>query len=174
MGEELMMKSSLVARIAVAVLVAFGGAGLAGAARAQEPSPAAVNTARELMTLKGVGMFDALIPGVIETVKNNFIPTNPNLIRELNEVAGQLRQEYAAKRPELHTEIARAYARFFTEQELKDILAFYKTPLGAKMIAQEPLAVEETLKRAQNWANGFSEQVMAKFRAEMKKKGHDL
>jgi hypothetical protein len=166
------MKFSLVARTAVAAMLAVGA--VAGSARAQEPSPAAVNTARELMALKGVSMFDALIPGVIETVKNNFIPTNPNLIRELNEVAAQLRQEYAAKRPELHTEVARAYARHFSEQELKDILAFYKSPLGAKMIAQEPLAVEETLKRAQSWANDFSEQVMAKFRSEMKKKGHDI
>lgn len=166
------MTSSFVVRAAVAAAVALGA--LAGGARAQEPSPTAVNAARELMALKGVSMFDALIPGVVESVKNNFIPTNPNLIRELNEVSTQLRSEYAAKKAELHTEVARGYARYFTEQELKDMLAFYKTPLGTKMAAQEPLAVEETLKRAQTWANGFSEQVMGRFRTEMKKKGHDL
>ena len=42
--------------------------------------------------------------------------------------------ELLPRRAEIHTEIARGYASQFTEQELKDVLAFYKTPLGKKLI----------------------------------------
>ena len=81
-------------------------------------------------------------------------------------------QEAAARRQELRNEIARGYASVFTEQELKDMLAFYKTPLGKKIIDSEPKAVEESTKRAQVWIDKFADEVIAKMRAEMKKKGH--
>ena len=42
------------------------------------------------------------------------------------------------------TEAAKLYAARFTEQELKDMVAFYKSPLGKKMIAQEPQVLDET------------------------------
>ena len=72
------------------------------------------------------------------------------------------------------TEVAKAYAARFTEQELKEIVAFYKTALGKKMLVEEPLAIETGFARAKEWANTFSNEVMARMRSEMKKKGHDL
>ena len=168
------MNASMIVRIAVATAITIGCFGFSSAVRAQEPSAAAIASAKELVILKGGTVFVSVIPGVIESVKNMFVPTNPNLMRELNEVAVQLRKDYDSKRADLLTEVARIYARHFTEQEVKDIVAFYKTPLGKKMIAEEPIALEQSLKRAQDWANEFSEQVMRSFRAEMKKKGHDL
>jgi len=83
-----------------------------------------------------------------------------------------MRKEGAARREELHKEIALGYASAFTEQELKDMIAFYKTPLGKKMIEQEPKAGEDATKRAQVWIDRYAETVIAKMRAEMKKRGH--
>jgi hypothetical protein len=169
---ELLMKFNMIARIAVAVTLAAACWG--PGARAQQPTAASIEAARELIALKGGSMFEPLIPGVIESVKNSFVPTNPNLMPQLNEVAAQLRKEYDSKRADLLTDVARTYAAHFTEQELKDIIIFYKTPLGKKMLTEEPIALNESLSRAQDWANRFSEEVMGRFRAEMRKKGHSL
>lgn len=142
---------------------------------AQEPSPAAIAAAKELIDIKGAtNMFDPMIPGVIETAKNTFLRTNPNLARDLNDVAAQLRTESAPKRAEVADEMARAYAQRFTEKEIKDAVAFYKTPLGKKIIEVEPQVLEASMTRIQTWADQFSETVMTRFRAEMKKKGHTL
>ena len=62
----------------------------------------------------------------------------------------------------------------FTEQELKDLLAFYKSPVGKKLIAEQPTIVDASLKFAQDWANKLSDEVIAKMRDELKKKGHAL
>jgi hypothetical protein len=70
--------------------------------------------------------------------------------------------------------MAQAYAAHFTEQDLKNLLVFYKTPLGQKFIKEEPIALEDGLKRAQQWANAFADTVMARMRSEMQKKGHQL
>jgi uncharacterized protein len=147
----------------------------AAAASAQTPTAGAVAAARELLAVKGGTLiFEPVIPGVIETTKNNLLPTNPNLSRDLNEVSLQLRKEYEGKKAELVYEVAIIYAKHFTEQELKDLVTFYKTPLGQKMIKEEPVAVDQSLKRAQDWSMDFADVVMGRFRAEMKKRGHDL
>jgi uncharacterized protein len=146
-----------------------------GAAQAQNPTAGAVAAARELIQAKGGGaMFEPVVPGVVESTKNSLMPTNPNLTRELNEVSAQLRKEYEAKKAELVYEVAIVYAKHFTEQELKDLVTFYRSPLGQKMLKEEPVALDESLKRAQDWSIEFSETVMGRFRAEMKKRGHQL
>jgi hypothetical protein len=146
------------------------------AAQAQQPSPAAVAVAREVITAKGVAaMTQPLVLGVIESAKNTFVPTNPNLMRELNDVATALHKELDAKsNNDVVEQMARAYAARFTEQELKDLLVFYKTPLGQKVVKEEPVAIEDGLKNAQQWADTFSQTVMARIRTEMQKKGHPL
>jgi uncharacterized protein len=172
------MNATVLARPFAALLVVLSlglSAASAQPAKSPQPPPQAVALAKELIVLKGGNqMFGAVVPGVVESAKDLFLPTNPNLSKELAEVAGKLKQEYTGKSDELMNEVAKAYARHFTEQELKEAVAFYKTPLGKKLLAEEPVAIESGFTRAKEWANDFSTQVVARVRAEMKKKGHDL
>jgi uncharacterized protein len=147
----------------------------AGPAPAQEPPPGAIAAAKELIEMKGaMNMFDPLVPGVIETAKNTFLRTNPGLSKDLNEVAAALRTEHAGKRADIANEIARTYASQFTEKELREVIAFYKTPAGKKVIEVEPRVLEQSMTRVQSWAERFSEDMMKRFRADMRKKGHNL
>jgi hypothetical protein len=158
-----------------ALALAVGTPGFAFAQAPAQPSAASVAIARELIVIKGgSAMFDPIVSGVIEFVKGTFVPTNPQLGGELNEVAGKLRKDYDSKRIDLLNEVATVYAQKFTEAELKELIAFYKSPVGKKMATEEPAAIDEGLKRAQVWADAFSAEVMSRFRDEMKKKGHDL
>ncbi|HVY57380.1 MAG TPA: DUF2059 domain-containing protein [Xanthobacteraceae bacterium] len=168
------MKVKLLAPLALAAALGFGWAGYAVGA-GSEPSAASIALAKEIIALKGGNlMFDPIVPGVVESVKNVFVPTNPQLTKELNEVSVQLRKEFEPKHAELLNMVATTYAKHFTEQELKDLDAFYKTPLGKKVIAEEAKALDESLKAAQTWADNLSDVVMNRMRAEMKKRGHDL
>ena len=156
-------------------LALFAGRAVSDAAQAQEPSAAAMAEARELIKIKGAGqMFDPLVPGVIETAKNTLLRTSPQLSKDLNEVAAALRTEYAARRSEIDEELARAYAKRFTEPELKQVLAFYRTPVGKKMVTEEPQIINDGMQRVQDWADRFSDEVLKRIRAEMAKRGHTL
>jgi hypothetical protein len=171
------MQCAWLARLAVAAMLGLGSLSLlSGPGLAQKiPTPQQIATARELLTLKkGDVVFNPIIDGVVETVKNVFLPTNPQLSKELNEVALQLRKEYASKRPELLNEVARVYAERFTEAELKGLVVFYKSSLGQKMVKEEPGIIDESLRRAQTWGDALSGTVMTRFREEMKKKGHPI
>ena len=103
-----------------------------GSAVAQPaPSASAIAGARELVELKGgAAMFDPVILSVIEQTKAALLQTNPQLAKDLNDVAAQLRTEFTPRRNELMAEAAKLYATAFTEQEIKDMTTFYKSPLG--------------------------------------------
>jgi uncharacterized protein len=145
-------------------------------AQAQQPTQSAIAAARELVELKGGNkMFDPIIIAVVDKTRVALLTTNPQLTKDINEVASAVIVEYASKRAELQTEAAKLYAARFSEPELKEMIAFYKTALGKKMLEQEPLVVDETLTyMQQQWAPKFAEEAMARIRAEMKKRGHNL
>ena len=148
----------------------------AGVALAQQPSAAAVATARELVEVKGANaMFEPIIIGLIEQTKGALLQTNPQLGKDLNDVARQLHGEFAPRRTEIVNEAAKFYAAAFTEAELKDLVAFYKSPLGKKVQEREPAILDQTFSFVQQqWAPRVGEELMSRFRAEMKKKGHNL
>jgi hypothetical protein len=157
--------------LALAAFAVTGG----NAALAQSSDPAAMAAARELITLKGAkNMFDAVVPGVVETVKNNFLRMNPNLAKDLNEVSANLRKQYEAQRSKPLDEVAKTFADRFTLSELKGAIEFYKTPLGQKLIEGEARALEDGMKNAESWANRFADEVVQAMRAEMKKRGHNI
>jgi hypothetical protein len=149
--------------------------GFADAAMATDPSPAEIAVARKLIDLKGVNnIFDPLLVGIIEKTKYTFLQTNPMLSNDLNAVAAQLRQELQPQLEQLKADAAKRYASHFTESELNQVYAFYSSPLGTKLIRAEPQILDESVKDASDWATKMADEVMAKMRAEMRKRGHEL
>lgn len=159
-----------------AALLGFALVAVASAAHAQQkPSPAALKLAQEILDLKNAaGLFRPMVPGVIERVKLMLSQTNPALRKELDAVAANLNKVYAPRTAEMLNEFALAYASSFSEAELKELATFYRSATGKKSIAVEPQLFEAALKGLQEWQDGFAEEVIARFRAEMKKRGHDL
>jgi hypothetical protein len=169
------------ARLALLALVMFAFAQTAHAAPKQqtkqpaEPSPAAMKMAREILTLKNAGaLFEPMVPGVIERIRSMHLQTNPNLKKALDEVAVELRKYFAPRTEALMNDIAWLYASRFSETELKEILTFYRTPTGKKVIELEPLVFDDAMAGLKTWQEKFAEEVIARFRLEMKKRGHEL
>ena len=172
-----------VTRYAIAVLIAFAVAGTAGRAVAQgaapnaghQPSQAAVLMAKQILETKHAdNIFDPLIRGVVIKTRDFFMQTNFMWGKDLNEVADSLIKQYSVRSGELMNDAAHIYASHFTEPELKQLLTFYQSPLGQKIIAEEPKAADESMVMAGSWADKLSEEVISKMRAEMKKRGHDM
>lgn len=162
-------RAARLAAIAVALLAFAPGA------RSQQPSPAALATARELIVATGAtAVFNPLIAGVVEQAKLVFLQQNPGLAKDLNEIAGKMRTDLAPRYAELTDEVAKLYATNFTDDELKAILVFYQSPPGKKLLQRQPQVIDTSMQFAQTWANKLSDEVVAKMREELKKRGHVL
>ena len=138
-------------------------------------SPAAIAAAKEILALKHVSnMYQNAIPSIVQRTKDALLQNNLNYQKDLNEVAVTVAQTLAGRENEIGEQMAKIYASVFTEQELKDLVTFYKTPLGQKLLATEPTAIQTSMAYMNQWAQGFAEVVNGEFRTEMKKRGKTI
>lgn len=170
---------TLVKTIAAAALALSLCSG-AAFAQAQQPaakpaSPAAIAAAKEILTLKNAHqMYASAVPGIIQRTKDTLLQSNLNYQKDLNEVAVIVAQQMAGREKEIGEGMARIFAQDFTEKELTDLVAFYKTPLGQKLLSQEPKSIAASVAYMNQWAQQFAEQVNGAFRAEMRKRGKEI
>jgi uncharacterized protein len=99
---------------------------------------------------------------------------NLNYQKDLSEVAVVVATTLAGRQKEIGDGMAKIYANEFTEQELKDLVTFYKSPLGQKLLSTEPKAISLSMAYMNKWAQVFAEAVNEQFRIEMKKRGKDI
>jgi hypothetical protein len=138
-------------------------------------SPAAIAAAKEILQIKNAtAMYQGAVPGMVEKTKITLIQQNLNYQKELSEVAPIVAQQLNGRQNEIGEGMAQIYASEFTEQELKDLVTFYKSPLGKKLIDAEPRAIGLSMAFMNSWAQNFSETVMGAFRAEMRKRGKEI
>ena len=147
-------------------------------AAAQQPkpaSPAALAAAKEILAMKNVSaMYANAVPGIVQRTKDELMQSNINYQKDLNEVAVIVAQKFAGREKEIGDGMANIYANAFTEQELKDLVTFYKSPLGQKLLASEPKAIQGSMAYMNQWAQSFAETVNGEFRAEMRKRGKQI
>jgi len=160
---------------ALALGLAFGGPAAAQQAAPPKPSAAAVASAKEILALRKIsGMWASIVPEVVTGTKNALIQQHLTLQKDLTEVAPAVAQQLNGRELEVRDGIAELYASEFTEPELKELVAFYKSPLGQKLIDTEPKVVAQSIQFRRTWEIKFSETVLSAFRTELKKRGKDL
>jgi len=138
-------------------------------------SPAALAAAKEILTMKNAAaMYANAVPNLVEQTKNVLMQSNLNYQKDLNEVAVIVAKNLAGREKEIGEGMAQVYANEFTEQELKDLVNFYKSPLGQKLLSSEPRAIQFSMSYMNQWAQQFAETINGQFRAEMKKRGKDI
>src|ERR1700753_3319480 len=177
------MKSVLRILSVAGLALGFGLASLpANAQQAPAPapglkqcSPAALDAAREILKFKNASaLYANIIPNLVLQTKESLVAANLNLQKDLTEVSAIVAQSMAGREKEVGEGMAQVYCNEFTEQELKDLVAFYKSPLGQKLLLSEPRAIQFSMTYMSQWAQTFSEQVNGAFRSEMRKRGKQI
>jgi hypothetical protein len=164
-----------VAVFALSTVLACVPAGAQQPAPAKQASPAAVAAAAEILSMKNASaMYAAAVPNIVQQTKDSLLRSNLNYQKDLDEVAVVVAQKMAGRTKEIGDGMAKVYATEFTEQELKDLVVFYKSPLGQKLLAAEPKAIQLSMSFMNQWAQAFAESVNGEFRAEMRKRGKDI
>ena len=138
-------------------------------------SPGAIAAAKEILTLKNASaMYAAAVPNIVHQTKDSLLQANLNYQKDLNEVEVIVAQTLAGKEKEIGDGMAQIYASEFSEQELKDLVTFYKSALGQKLLSAEPRAIQFSMSFMNQWAQTFAETANAQFRAEMRKRGKQI
>jgi uncharacterized protein len=153
-------------RSAAACLTVF--LAFAGAALAQQPAPVSSHeqAARDLyQLLGGEKLAEAGAEAMMGLVRGN-----PELAPYEDVFRAWYKKVFASG--DLESEMAQIYMGAFSESELRELAAFYKTPIGQKALSTMPTVMKQGadlgMKRAQEHAAELQEMI-AKAKAEREK-----
>jgi len=166
--------------IGFVALLAFAPAHAQTAAPAAAPAPGAptaaqIALAKDIVVASGVSRsFAIVIPQFLDQIGTRLTQTRPDLIKDLNVVMEQVKPEFDKRVDQMVDTAARLYAERLTEQQLKDVSAFFKSASGVKYVEQQPLVLNALYVSMQGWQQQMSQDMMTRVREEMSKKGHQM
>lgn len=144
-------------------------------ARAQEIAESHMTAAKAAIDgANAFRAFDEILPVIADKTRTLFIRTNPALTKEIDEVTNAVALELANLRPELDKTIMAIWARRFSEEELKQIAAFYQSEVGKKLATVEPEINALSIGAAKQWGDQLSTVMVARVREELKKRGFEF
>jgi hypothetical protein len=149
----------------------------AGPLRAQAPSatpPSADNlaAARELVTtMKATDQFKLLLPNIFQALKPAIVQNRPDAAKDYDAIIPIVTAGAMKRLDDFANMLAGIYARNFTLDELHDLIAFYKTPTGQKLIAQQPVIARESMVAGQKFGQELVADLRQQISDELKKRG---
>lgn len=142
---------------------------------AAPPSPAQLALARSVLVESGVASsFRLIIPQYLEQIALSVTRTRPEMIADLNLVLAVVRPEFDRKVDEMIDSAAQLYTQRFSQKELEDVAAFFKSASGRKYVGMQPVLMSDMFVAMQAWSQKISVDMMSRVREEMRKKGHEL
>jgi hypothetical protein len=160
----------LIAALAATALVA-----VAMPAAAQQPSESHRAQASELLVSSGLQKSIQSLPlSITETLKRGLSVTRPEVVKAFDEVVVDLKSYFDETTREAFAIAVNSIAEKFSEAELKDINAFFKTPAGEKYARVFPDVLDAISSRVVEWGQRKEPEFIDRIRSEMKKRGHTI
>lgn len=134
---------------------------------------ARMEKAQALITITGAAnLSEQMITMMMAQISQIVNRLNPGHEAEVKAVLEEyFLPEVKAALPELSRGMAGIYAANFTVAEMDAVIAFYNTPVGAKMLKSMPVIAQQSMAVGQAWGRGVSERANAKFLEALKQKG---
>ena len=137
------------------------------------PPPENLAAARELIqVMKATDQFKVLLPTIMQALKPAFVQGKPEMEKDFDAILPAINQVAARRVDELAEALAIIYASNFSVGEIHDIAAFYRSPTGQKLLAQQPIIARESLVAGQKWAQTLSTELREAIADQLRKRGH--
>ena len=163
-------------RLVQALLVAIALFGMAaGAVRAQEISPEQLELAQQYLdiTQRNDAYKVALLQVGRQTMRT-IVEQNPDVAEKIAAVIEKTLLEYDENSKDLLLQFARVVAQRFTADELREIVAFYKTDTGKKLSDNNFAITRDLAAVLQIYQTNLQVEFYAKVKATLKEQGVDI
>jgi uncharacterized protein len=144
-------------------------------AMAQTPSPEALTAARSLVTtLKLSDRYKALLPAILLSLKPALVQDRPEIERDYDAMTTMIADVYTPFYNAMLDNAATIYANTFSIDEMHQIEAFYRLPVGQKFLQAQQTIVQQSTEAAQDISRKAAEEIRARLTDALRQKGHKL
>jgi hypothetical protein len=140
-----------------------------------QPTPEAVATAKELIvTLRISDEFVRSLPGMLQVIKALIIRGRPEIELDFDAAAPVVLDAMKARVNELLEPIVDIYVRNFTVSEMRELVAFYRTPAGQKFLDKSSIVTQEMTTIGQKHGQCPRPRMHERMIEEIRKRGQKL
>ena len=140
--------------------------------QAQELSPSHIAAAKKAISAtNATTKLNDILPKSAAQLTGQLIGNRPDIEAEITNFVNESALEIAPRRGDLEKEVAKIYARVFTEDELLNINEFFVTDAGKKFLRELPLVVREIEKASRVWGTGVNRDLSQRVREKLKAAG---
>jgi hypothetical protein len=148
---------------------------LTAPARAQSPAPEARASARELVeTMRTVDQMRLIMPMILQQLKPAIVQGRPEVERDFDLSLPLVLEAMNVRLGELVDAIALIYATNFSADELRQVTAFYRTPVGQKFLEKLPAVTQQSLAIGQKFGQQLAGDLRERMVEQLRKKGHSI
>jgi uncharacterized protein len=157
--------------LVLAVVAALSGGPIA----AQQANDDSMLAARELITvMRATDQIKQLLPSIMQMLKPVIIQGRPDVEHDVDLVMPVLIEGMSARVSEMVDEMAALYARNFTADEMREITAFYRSPVGQRFLTKMPAVMQESMTMGQAFGQRIAAEMQDRIKEELRKRGHKL
>ena len=145
------------------------------AAFAQSPSPEALAAAKELIvTTRSAEQFKTLLPIIMNGLKPAIVQNRPQVEKDYDAIMPIMMKAAIARVDVLIEQIAGLYAKFFTADELRQLTAFYRGPVGQKFLQIMPRIMQDSMTIGQKFGESIALDTRNRMIEELRRRGHNI
>jgi hypothetical protein len=137
------------------------------------PSADSLAAARELVeAMKAADQFKAILPIVLQNLKMTVVQNRPETDKRFEAMIPTITATVNEHINDLIAQMAEVYARHFSADEIRQMTAFYRTPTGQKLIAQQPDIAREVMSTGQQFGRALTTDLQTRTSDELRKRGN--
>lgn len=156
--------------LAAVALLAFGRP-----AAAQTAAPDATAAAKELVeAMRATDQLKVLMPMLMQQLKPAIAQGRPEVERDYDAMVPQMLAAVDARMGEFTGAIAVLYASHFTADELRQLTAFYRGPVGQKFLLIMPKIMQDSMTIGQKFGESIALDTRNRMIEELRKRGHRI
>ena len=160
-------------KLLLAVMLACATLALPSLVHAQAIDPAFEQDIKKMLEVTGAQKLgEKTMTAVMQQMSQSMRQANPNIPPRMLEIASEVARGLFTKEfPSLAPRLVATYAKVLTHDEVKQLLAFYETPLGKRMIEVMPALQQASAQAGGEWAQQLVPQLQAELLARFKQEG---
>jgi hypothetical protein len=116
----------------------------------------------------------ALLPVIMTQLKPAIVQGRPEVERDYDAIMPHLLERMAQRSGEIVELTAAIYASNFSAEEIRQVTAFYRAPVGQKFLDKLPAITQASMAMGQKWGQSIAAEMRDKIIEELRKRGHKL
>jgi uncharacterized protein len=170
--EPVMLLRRLMFVLAFAAVLGLSGAGQAGAQTSGAHSPARLAAAKDLVSVMRLpdtmrGMFPLIWRQMVSPLISR---DDPRIKAAVDSLAPTITAEMEREIPRFGELIAGIYAEHFTEEELRAIAVFMRSPTGQTFLAKQNVLAQASMTAGQQFGQSLLARIRPRIEEELKQK----